>query len=269
MPRQVFPHRLELLWLPSSRRPHLGNPVREILRSMPFERLLAAPLIGLLRLLGRLPLGLYHSLGARLGRLAYHFSPRVSRRIRDHLKLSGVCASEAEYERVLRVNIDETGKQAIEMLALWFRPEREASALVRSCRGEQEVQAAYREGRGVILLTPHLGCFEVAAIYAAQQVPITVLYRQPRVTWLRPLIVAGRERGRLKLAPASVHGVRLLLGALRRGEAIGILPDQVPRFGEGLWVDFFGRPAYTMTLIGRLWQVTRAPVFVATAIRRP
>ena len=209
-----------------------------------------------------------HALGAALGRTAYLLSPRFSSRLRENLHGSGICANEDEYRRVLRANIDETGKQAVEFIPLWFRPEEEVAGLVRSCRGDAEVLEAYREGRGVILLTPHLGCFEVSAVYAAQHFPITVLYRKPHVKWLDTLIQAGRARGQEKLAPADLKGVRALFRALKGGEAIGVLPDQVPGNGEGLWVDFFGRPAYTMTLIGRLWEATRPAVFVAIARRR-
>jgi len=224
--------------------------------------------IVILRLLARLPLGLFHALGALGGHLAYVLSGRYSRRMQANLRASGLCPDEAEFQRVLRANIGETGRQALEYIPLWFRDERESAALVRSVQGEQLVRDALAEGRGVILLTPHLGCFEVAALYAAQFIPITVLYRPPRVGWLDGLIAAGRGRGNVRLAPANAKGVRRLFKALRSGEAIGVLPDQVPRFGEGIWADFFGRPAYTMTLIGRLWEVTRPAVFVATALRR-
>ncbi len=225
-------------------------------------------MIVILRLLARIPLRLYHALGGLGGRLAYAMSGRYSRRMRENLRASGVCADEAAYRRVLAANIVETGKQALEYIPLWFRDERVAAGLVRSVRGEQGVRDALATGRGVILLTPHLGCFEVAALYASQFIPITVLYRPPRVRWLDALIVAGRGRGNVHLAPANAKGVRRLFKALRGGEAIGVLPDQVPRFGEGVWADFFGRPAYTMTLIGRLWELTQPAVFVATAVRR-
>jgi len=224
--------------------------------------------IVILRLFARLPLGMFHALGALGGRLAYGLSSRYSRRLQANLRASGLCPDEATFERVLRANISETGKQAVEYIPLWFRPEHEAAALVRSVRGEEAVRAAHAAGRGVIFLTPHLGCFEVAALYAARHFPITVLYRPPRVQWLDRLIVAGRGRGNVRLAPANMKGVRLLFKALKSGEAIGVLPDQVPRFGEGIWVEFFGRPAYTMTLIARLWETTRPAVFVATALRR-
>jgi KDO2-lipid IV(A) lauroyltransferase len=228
-----------------------------------------ALLIGVLRLAAWLPLSWYHAFGAALGWVACHTPSRFSRRLRENLRASGVWAGEAEFGRILRASVRETGKQALEFIPLWFRPQADAASLVRSCEGKEAVLEAYRQGRGVILLTPHLGCFEVSAIYAAQHAPITVLYRQPHVRWLDHLITAGRGRGQEKLAPADLRGVRALFKALKRGEAVGVLPDQVPGEGEGVWVDFFGRPAYTMTLISKLSQATGAAVFLAVARRLP
>jgi Kdo2-lipid IVA lauroyltransferase/acyltransferase len=90
-----------------------------------------------------------------------------------------------------------------------------------------------------------------------------VLYRRPRKAWLAPLVEGSRARGNLALAPADNAGVRLLARALKRGEAIGMLPDQVPSRGEGVWADFFGRPAYTMVLPARLQRMTHAALLLA------
>jgi Kdo2-lipid IVA lauroyltransferase/acyltransferase len=225
--------------------------------------------LGLLRLLARLPLRWYHAIGAGLGWIVYWSSARYASRLRDNLRASKVWTDEADYQRILRSAIAETGRQGMEILPLWFRPQSRVTPLVRACVGEQAVLDAYAQGRGVVLLTPHLGCFEISAIYAAEHFPITVLYRTPRIAWLETLIVAGRGRGQEKLAPASLKGVRLLLKALRDKEAIGVLPDQVPSAGEGEWVEFFERPAYTMTLIGRLCETLDPAVFVAAARRLP
>ena len=225
--------------------------------------------LALLRLVARLPLRWYHALGGWLGWIVYWSSKRYARGLRDNLRRSGVWRDEADYQRILRGAIVETGRQGMEILPLWFRPQPRVTPLVRACIGEQAVLDAYAQGRGVVLLTPHLGCFEISAIYAAERFPITVLYREPRIRWLDTLIVAGRGRGQEKLAPANLKGVRLLFKALRNKEAIGVLPDQVPSAGEGEWVEFFGRPAYTMTLIGRLCEALDPAVFVAAARRLP
>jgi Kdo2-lipid IVA lauroyltransferase/acyltransferase len=226
-------------------------------------------LIGLLRLLARLPMRFHYAMGSPLGWLAYLTSHRYRRRLRENLRKSGVWSDEADYRRILRANIVETGRQAAEFIPLWYRDAADVRALVRSCEGEQAVMEAHRQGRSIVLLTTHLGCFEVAAIYAAFLVPLTVLYRTPHIPWVSRLVVGGRARSPMKLAPATVQGVRMLFRALKQAEAIGILPDQVPGHGEGVWVRFFGRPAYTMTLLGRLCASTDPAVFVAFAKRLP
>ena len=131
------------------------------------------------------------------------------------------------------------------------------------------MEAARAVGRGILFLTPHLGCFEVSALYAATRIPITILYRPPKLKWLEPLMRAGRSRGYGRLAPTTLGGVRRLLKALHGGEAVGLLPDHVPGFGEGVWADFFGRPAYTMTLVGKLQKATGCMVILAFSRRLP
>jgi len=222
-----------------------------------------------MRLLARVPLSWIHSIGAAIGWIVYLLSPSYAARLRENLLQSGVWRDEAEYRRLLHENIAESGKAGTELMSVWFRPASEARKLVVSVQSLSLVEEAERRGKGIIYLTPHLGCFDAAALWAAQRRPITVLYRPPKMKFLQPLIEAGRARDAVRLAPANLGGVRLLLKALRRGEAVGILPDQVPGRGDGVWVDFFGRPAYTMTLVGKLFELTGATVLMTAAVRLP
>lgn len=221
----------------------------------------------LVKVLARLPLRVVHGLGAGLGWLAYWASPTYGRRIRENLAASGIARRDAEYRHLLRANIAESGKGLLELFVVWGRSLDQVLALVRECDGWEQVEAARAAGRGVVLLTPHLGCFEIAGLYCASRMPMTVLYRPPRLRWLQPIMAAGRGRGTMTLAPTDVTGVRKLLAALKRGEAIGVLPDQVPGSGDGVWAPFFGRPAYTMTLVGKLVERTRAAVILVFAER--
>ena len=124
-------------------------------------------------------------------------------------------------------------------------------------------------GRAVIFAAPHLGCFEMAGRFVANRMPILALYSPPKSAWLRPLMQHGRNRGGGDTAPATAGGVRSLLKRLKQGGAVMILPDQVPGQGEGEWADFFGRPAYTMTLLPRLAKAADAAVFYVFAERLP
>ncbi|TCV85133.1 lysophospholipid acyltransferase family protein [Sulfurirhabdus autotrophica] len=222
---------------------------------------------GLLRLIALLPLWLIHAVGGAMGWVVFHLSGRYAERMQENLRLSRVFSDERNYKKLLKQVILETGKGILELLVVWLRPHDKVLDLVRECQGWSLVEAAQEKGKGIIVLTPHLGCYEIAGQYFASKLPITVLYRPPRQKWLESLVVSGRERGMLKAVPADLKGVKALLGALRRGEAIGILPDQVPSRGDGAWVNFFGRPAYTMTLVGQLQKATGATVLLSFSER--
>jgi len=223
----------------------------------------------LLTLFAKLPLRWLHRLGALLGWLVYLASPRYAARLRENLETSGVCVDPGACRKLLHQTIVEAGKSAAELLKVWLRPEHETLQLMRNRHGWEHVEAALARGKGIIFLTPHLGCFEITSLYYAARHPITVLYRPPKLRRLQPLLEIGRRRGQVTLAPTDMSGVKALLKALKRGEAVGILPDQAPGEGEGVWAEFFGRPAYTMTLAARLARATDAAVILAYAERLP
>jgi KDO2-lipid IV(A) lauroyltransferase len=201
----------------------------------------------LMSLASRLPLAFLHAIGALLGWAMYGLSPTYRRHLRENLAAAGFGDAATR-----RAAIASAGRLLAELPAVWLRPRKTVTALVRRIHGREHVDAARAAGQGIVFITPHLGCFEVAAQAAADQIPITVLYRPPKLAWLQPIIEEGRSRDNVRLARADRSGVRELLAALLRKEAVGILPDQVPGEGEGEWVEFFGRPAYTMTLAARL-----------------
>ncbi|HTT13866.1 MAG TPA: lysophospholipid acyltransferase family protein [Burkholderiaceae bacterium] len=213
----------------------------------------------LLRLIARLPLGWVHALGGWLGLAVYALSPTYRRRLRANLARAGF-----DVDALCLACAREAGKQAVETAWVWLRPAADLRAVMQVVDGAVE-REAIASGRPVIYLTPHLGCFEITAQYCvlnAWQPPrsLTALYRIPRKEILRPLVELGRTRNGVELAPASLGGVRQLLRALKRGNAVGILPDQVPSAGDGVWVPFFGRAAYTMTLPGKLAHAANAIV---------
>lgn len=220
-------------------------------------------MLSLLRLLARLPLPLLHALGAVLGWVAYLCSPRYRKDFKRNLDAAGFGGS-----RLRRAAIAEAGKCVLEAPAIWLRPLERVTELVVEAEGLERLDRAAKEGRGLIVVTPHLGSWEIVGQYVASRIPMTAMYRPPKIGSLEPLLRVGRSRGAaMKSVPADIRGVRAMLKALRRGEAIGILPDQVPGVGEGEWVEFFGRPAYTMTLVGRMSEQTGAPVLLCHAVR--
>lgn len=228
-----------------------------------FQSLKKSLTFAILKLMAYVPYQFLPFLGWLLGWLTYLLSRKNADLIRDNLQNSRLCNSESEYKKVLNENIKATGFSLLESLHLWLKPHEKSLALVRQCTGWEHVETALKAGKGIIFLTPHLGCYEITSLYYGAHHPMAVLYRPPRQSWLLPLIKGGRERGKITLAPANAHGVKQLLRSLKRGEAIGMLPDQAPLSGEGEWAPFFGRPAYTMTLASKLAEKTGAQVLMA------
>jgi Kdo2-lipid IVA lauroyltransferase/acyltransferase len=218
-------------------------------------------LVILFRLLSTLPLPALHAIGAALGWLVYLASPSYRRRLKDNIGRAG-------FGEHLSEAIREAGKNLLELPFVWCAPPERVLPTARIENWEL-AQAALDAKRGVVFLTPHLGCFEIIAQAIAQKIPLSALYRPPRKEFLKPLMEGARARHNLLLAPANLSGVRTLLKALKKGGAVGLLPDQVPQNGEGVWADFFGKPAYTMTLSAKLHQMTGAPIILSYAERLP
>lgn len=214
----------------------------------------------LFHLLSILPLSFLHLIGIIVGRLIYLTQPSYRKRLKENLLHAG-------YTHYLNATIHESGKSIFELPFIWYATQKRVSRSIMHIEQWKLVQSALDARTGIIFLTPHLGCFEIIAQVIATQTSLTALYRPPRKNVLKQLIESARSRENLHLAPTNLSGVRSLLKALKNGQAIGLLPDQVPHNGEGVWANFFGRPAYTMTLSSKLKKMSGAPIILSYAER--
>jgi KDO2-lipid IV(A) lauroyltransferase len=200
------------------------------------------------------PLWALHALGHAAGWLAWLLSGGYRRRFMANARQAGL-----GFWHVAPA-IGQAGAMSAELPRLWF-----GSPVPVQWADDRAAVEAYGSGQGVLFLTPHLGCFEVTAQalatrFGAQHGPLTVLYRPSRHAGLAEVMETARNRPGLEAVPTSLAGVRQMIKALRQGQAVGLLPDQVPPEGMGLWAPFFGKAAYTMTLAARLAQQTGARV---------
>lgn len=217
-------------------------------------------LVALLRLIARLPLPVLHALGNVIGRLIYAFPGRYRRRLQSNCRQAGY-----DSPAFFRQAAGQAGSMILETPRVWLHPK----ACLDRCTIDNLplVEATIAEGRGVLYLTPHLGCFEMVARYYVGLGPMTAMFRPPRQAFLEPLMVESRELPNMHAVPANITGVRELVRTFRRGESVGMLPDQVPSAGDGVWAPFFDRPALTMTLAGKLARQSNVPI-IATAVER-
>lgn len=216
----------------------------------------------LLKLVFKLPLPILHAAGVVVGWAMYLTDKKFSRRIRKNLLTVNIAANATVHKKLVHQTVQEIGKGLVESLAIWLNPQNRIVNWVKGCTGWEHVEQALASKKGIIFLTPHLGCYEITSQYVGANHALTILFRPPRTKWLLPIMSSGREQGKITLAETNMRGVRSLIRTLRNGGAIGILPDQVPSLGEGEWTDFFGTPAYTMTLASKLAETTGATVIM-------
>jgi len=218
-------------------------------------------LVPIFRFLSIFPLPFLHATGAALGWVVYWTSPSYRRRMRDNMRQAGV-------SQHLRAAVAEAGKSIIELPFIWCADPARVSRHA-TLENWELVQTELDAGRGIVFMTPHLGCFEIVAQEIALRTELMVMYRPPKKAALKPLIEGARARNNLLLAPANMSGVRMLAKCLKKGKPVGVLPDQVPQEGEGVWATFFGRDAYTMTLPAKLALLGDATIIVTYAQRLP
>lgn len=222
-----------------------------------------------LRLCACLPLRGARFMGRCIGRLLVLIPNRSRMVTHVNLRTCFPDMSPADRERLARRSLIETGMTVTEMGSLWYWPRQQVLDLVAGSSGREAVDTALADGSGVILASPHLGNWEMTGLYCSSLYTMTSLYRPPKIRELDGFMQHARERVGARLVPANAAGVRALFRTLEQGEVVGILPDQEPGRGGGMFADFFGVPAWTMTLIGRLVKRTGAPVFFTWAERLP
>jgi KDO2-lipid IV(A) lauroyltransferase len=210
-----------------------------------------------------LPLPVLQTLGWGVGWLVWILPSRYKRRSAENLAIALPEAS----TKVLRGSLISAGQLFVEMPYWHMRRDEAKLAKQVQCNGWGEFQAALALGKGLILLGPHSGSFELLGAIYTSRFRATVLTRLPKQQWLHDWIIKTRTRKNLTMAPSNQSGLRTLLKALKRGESVGILPDQVPLMGEGVWTPLFGKPAYTTKLVQRLQSMTGAPIFIVAAQR--
>ena len=220
------------------------------------------------RLLARMPLPVMQRLGAVLGWLVWWLSPSYRRSFQANVQAAGVAWRDA------RPAVAAIGSMVAELPWVWMRPHTATLDGLVKWDGAEHFEAAMQAGKGVIIMSPHLGAWEIGAQAIAEKFgpvhgPMIALFRPARKAWLEPLVANARTRPYLDSAPTSLAGVRTLIRALRHGGYTAILPDQVPPLGQGVWAPFFGREVYTMTLLAKLAQQTGAQVILTWCERLP
>ena len=227
-------------------------------------------LLPILYILSKLPLSFLRALGSFIGILSDKFSKRASVRLRNNLIRTKMCTIESS-DHLARLCAKELGKTIVETACIsWQWPRNKVSELINEAEGLDLVRDELSQGKSIVFLTPHIGNFEIALKYTATQLDshkFTVLYKPSKDKFLDNMMKNGRNESNITPVPTNRHGVMALIKAIRRGEIVGILPDNVASGGDGVWVNFFGVPVYAMTLAAKMTMMENTATFLVSSTR--
>jgi KDO2-lipid IV(A) lauroyltransferase len=225
--------------------------------------------VWLLKLQSWLPLSTARVLGSFLGQVLWWCKSRMATTTLINLRLCFPDMPEHERNELARQSMRESCKTLMEGGAVWLWPAKKTLDSIREIINEELLKKSVETGKGVLVISPHLGNWEVIGLYLGQcgYAPSVQLYQTPRKAVLDQLLLKARCRTGATMVNTDNKGVAALLKSLRQGAISGILPDQIPHDGGGEFAPFFGVPAFTMTLLSRLIEKTGAVVVLAYADR--
>ncbi len=217
-----------------------------------------------------LPLSWARALGRGAVSLYWPFGGRSRRVTERNIQLAFPELSTEAQTRLARDSLRATGELAAEMGHIWLRPWDYVQGLIHSVEGDAHIREAQSQGRGVILLAPHLGNWEVVGLHAATLGEIVSLYEPPKLAGIGPLIERARQRSGATLVPTDSRGLVKLLKSVKGGKISGILPDQAPGdLASGENIPFMGIPCFTPTLANNMIRRTGALAVFGFARRVP
>ena len=225
--------------------------------------------VGAFRQFGRLPLTTAGSIGHHMGRLAWLLGTNARMVTQRNLELCFPELSPAELNDLAQRSFLETSRTFAEIASVWQQPGQPIADRLTQVENQSLMDAAMAQGRGVILLTPHFGNWELSSYYITQRYPLAVMYKPASIRPLDEMIFRARSFNGTELLSADRKGVLGLFSALEQGKAVGVLPDQEPTVSTGVWAPFFGVPALTPKLISKLAQRSKAPALGYGCQRNP
>lgn len=227
-----------------------------------------AVLSRLLTLLSKLPLLWLQAFASLIAFiLLRHKKNGLYKTIQRNLLIAFPHWSEQQRQHMTALALQAQLQSILEFLKCWGNPPAYSVNLIKQVTGEHLLTDAIEQQKGLILLVPHFGTWEIMNAWINQFTDIVIMYKPDDNPALNEFVLQARSRLRATLVPADESGVRQLFKALKRGGVTAILPDHTPEASGGIYSPFFGCPVLTSTLVSRLAQKTQCAVLQLSCLR--
>jgi len=206
-------------------------------------------------------------LAVTIAKSIVRFSAKQKHIIETNLAIAFPDMEQSKRSELLLKSAQHAGLLLAEFPIAWLGSENQIKTQFKSVTGNAALTSMVEANQPVIIVMPHLGNWELLVQWIQLNYPMFGLYKPSKLPQVDQLIYNARSQFGCQPFPATTRGVMGLMRQLKKGGVMGILPDQVPQEKGGTFTNFFGKPAYTMTLLHKLTQKTNAQLLFAACIR--
>ena len=207
------------------------------------------------------------NIGILIGFIISKFDTKISRVAKKNIDLCFPRFNKKEKEKLLYKVISNMSITGLEMFFIFSRNTNRSLKYIKHIYGEEKLKNLSSENRGLMVLGPHIGCYELGAMYFAQNYDTSMLYTPAKIDLLNNILLASRSRLCSDMASADLNGIKLIIDKISKRNVVAMLTDQVPVNAGGCYMDFFGIPTKTMTLPDKLYKKFRPAIIISYLIR--
>ena len=224
-------------------------------------------LVLILKLFAKLPLPVIRGMAWLIGQILYRISSKTEKVIRRNFEICFPELSAQETEALVKQTLIEKARLAMEIPVAWLGKRDVLERVINVVNNQSLIDNYVEQKQPLIVAVPHIGNWEFFWHWLQLNYPAIGMYRPAKIEQLDELMLPSRERYGGQAFATDAKGIMGLLKALKGGGVMMLLPDQAPRVGAGAYAPFFGKPAYTMTLLHRFMRKTNSRLLLGSCLR--
>jgi len=215
------------------------------------------------------PLWLLQNLALMIAFILNLFNSSIKRITSINIQLAYPDLSETAQRQLVSQSIRSQCLTYIEFIKCWGMPPSYSLALLKNINGAHVLTEALANKKGVIVVVPHFGCWELLNAWLNLYTEPMIMYKPNKNKGINRYLLEAREKFNATLVPTDETGIRAIFKHLKQGGLTVILPDHLPKPSGGIYSNFFGQNTLSMTLVSKLAAKTQCNVIGLSCIRQP
>ncbi|WP_445116474.1 lysophospholipid acyltransferase family protein [Acinetobacter sp. WZC-1] len=221
----------------------------------------------ILKVIALLPLRLLQLLACWVAMILYRYDSSLKHITCINIGLVYPDLSSQQQQLLIKNSLTSQCRTYAEFLKCWGMPSEYSLSLLKNIDGAHYLAEALANKKGVIVVIPHFGCWELLNAWLNLSSAPVIMYKPGKNKGINRYMLEARQKSNATLVSIDDRGVRAIFRHLKQGGLTVILPDHLPKPSGGIYSEFFGQNILSSTLVSRLASKTQCNVIGLSCIR--